>query len=345
MFIVRALSVRLPARAHRVPRAAARRSIEAARTLGLDARRAFWRVDLPLARPAIAGGIALALMETLADYGTVAYFAVDTFTTGIYRAWFSLGDKAPPRNSPRRCSPSSSPRCCSSAGRAARRARASGNRDAQPDAAGAAAARPAGAARSRRSICAVPIVVGFVAAGRAAAAAARVVGARTARRRALRRLGVEQLSRRRHGGRARRRCSRSLVAYAVRLAPGALTRATSRAAGAGLRGAGHGARRRRAAAAGRGRRAGSPTSCSGATGARPGLLLTGTIVALIYAYLVRYFAVAWNGIEPGVRAHHAGDGRRGARPRRRARPARCCACTRRCSRAARPRPRCWCSST
>ena len=67
--------------------------IEAARTLGLDARRAFWRVDLPLARPAIAGGIALALMETLADFGTVAYFAVDTFTTGIYRAWFSLGDQ------------------------------------------------------------------------------------------------------------------------------------------------------------------------------------------------------------------------------------------------------------
>ena len=58
------------------------------------ARSVFWRVELPLARPAIAGGIALALMETLADYGTVAYFAVDTFTTGIYRAWFSLGDRA-----------------------------------------------------------------------------------------------------------------------------------------------------------------------------------------------------------------------------------------------------------
>ena len=67
--------------------------VEAARTLGLDRRRAFWRVELPLARPAIAAGVALALMETLADYGTVAYFAVDTFTTGIYRAWFSLGDR------------------------------------------------------------------------------------------------------------------------------------------------------------------------------------------------------------------------------------------------------------
>ena len=67
---------------------------EAARTLGVDRRGVFWRVELPLARPAIAGGIALVLMETLADYGTVAYFAVDTFTTGIYRAWFSLGDRA-----------------------------------------------------------------------------------------------------------------------------------------------------------------------------------------------------------------------------------------------------------
>jgi iron(III) transport system permease protein len=68
--------------------------IDAARVLGLTPLRAFLRVSLPLARPAIAAGVALALMETLADYGTVAYFAVPTFTTGIYRAWFSLGDRA-----------------------------------------------------------------------------------------------------------------------------------------------------------------------------------------------------------------------------------------------------------
>jgi iron(III) transport system permease protein len=67
--------------------------LEAARTLGLGPWRAFFAVSLPLARPAIVAGIALALMETLADYGTVAYFAVNTFTTGIYRAWFSLGDR------------------------------------------------------------------------------------------------------------------------------------------------------------------------------------------------------------------------------------------------------------
>ena len=67
--------------------------LEAARVLGLSHFGAFRQVSLPLARPAIAAGVALALMETLADYGTVAYFAVPTFTTGIYRAWFSLGDR------------------------------------------------------------------------------------------------------------------------------------------------------------------------------------------------------------------------------------------------------------
>jgi iron(III) transport system permease protein len=67
--------------------------IEAARALGLRPWQAFWRVSIPLARPAIVAGMALALMEALADYGTVAYFAVQTFTTGIYRAWFSLGDR------------------------------------------------------------------------------------------------------------------------------------------------------------------------------------------------------------------------------------------------------------
>jgi len=68
--------------------------MEAGRSLGLTPWRSFLRVSLPMARPAIAAGVALALMETLADYGTVSYFGVQTFTTGIYRAWFSLGDRA-----------------------------------------------------------------------------------------------------------------------------------------------------------------------------------------------------------------------------------------------------------
>jgi iron(III) transport system permease protein len=67
--------------------------LEAGRSLGLGPWENFFRVSLPLARPAIAAGAALALMETLADYGAVTYFGVPTFTSGIYRAWFSLGDR------------------------------------------------------------------------------------------------------------------------------------------------------------------------------------------------------------------------------------------------------------
>jgi iron(III) transport system permease protein len=66
---------------------------EAGVTFGYSPWRLFMRVSLPLARPAIAAGTALALMETLADYGTVSYFGLQTFTTGIFNAWFSLGDR------------------------------------------------------------------------------------------------------------------------------------------------------------------------------------------------------------------------------------------------------------
>jgi iron(III) transport system permease protein len=66
----------------------------AARALGQSAWGAFRRVSLPLARPAIAGGALLAMMETIADYGTVSYFAVPTFATGIYTSWFSMADRA-----------------------------------------------------------------------------------------------------------------------------------------------------------------------------------------------------------------------------------------------------------
>ena len=68
-------------------------AFEAARTLGRSPWRAFAGVAVPLARPAIVAGLALAIMETLADYGTVYQFGVQTFTTAIYRTWFSLGDR------------------------------------------------------------------------------------------------------------------------------------------------------------------------------------------------------------------------------------------------------------
>lgn len=66
----------------------------AARALGSTAWSAFIRVSLPLARPAIAGGVLLAVMETIADFGTVAHFGVQTFATGIYSSWFTFVDRA-----------------------------------------------------------------------------------------------------------------------------------------------------------------------------------------------------------------------------------------------------------
>ncbi len=66
--------------------------VEAARMLGHGPHSTFWRIALPLARPAIVGGIALVMMETLNDYGAVEHFNVQTFTTGIFRTWLSMGD-------------------------------------------------------------------------------------------------------------------------------------------------------------------------------------------------------------------------------------------------------------
>ncbi|MDQ3287502.1 MAG: iron ABC transporter permease [Pseudomonadota bacterium] len=66
------------------------RALEAARALGMGPWRAFASASLPMARPWIAGGLLLVLMETLADFGTVAAFNYDTFTTAIYKAWFAL---------------------------------------------------------------------------------------------------------------------------------------------------------------------------------------------------------------------------------------------------------------
>ncbi len=67
---------------------------QAARTLGRTPLQAFLGVALPAARPAIAGGTALVLMETLADFGVVQHFSVPTLSTGIYRTWIGLGEKA-----------------------------------------------------------------------------------------------------------------------------------------------------------------------------------------------------------------------------------------------------------
>ena len=66
--------------------------MEAAYTLGQDRWRVFIRIVVPMARPAIAAGTLLAIMETLADFGTVQFFGVQTFTTGIVRTYYGFGD-------------------------------------------------------------------------------------------------------------------------------------------------------------------------------------------------------------------------------------------------------------
>ncbi len=67
-------------------------SYEVARSLGAGPWALFWRVGLPLARPAIATGVALALMETVADYGTVLHFGVQTLTTGLFSTWLTANN-------------------------------------------------------------------------------------------------------------------------------------------------------------------------------------------------------------------------------------------------------------
>src|SRR5690606_10869399 len=67
-----------------------KRLLEVAQSLGLNHRQGFFRVVLPMARPWIVAGIMLTLMETLADFGAVAIFNYDTFTTAIYKTWFSM---------------------------------------------------------------------------------------------------------------------------------------------------------------------------------------------------------------------------------------------------------------
>ncbi len=67
--------------------------LEASRSLGRSPAQHFFKIALPLARPALLTGASLAMMEAFADYGTVTYFGVNTFTTGIFRTWYGMGNE------------------------------------------------------------------------------------------------------------------------------------------------------------------------------------------------------------------------------------------------------------
>ena len=69
-------------------------AFDAARSMGLSDRQIFFRLAVPMARPAWVAGLALVVMECFADYGTVAFFSVPTLSTGLFKAWFSYGDRS-----------------------------------------------------------------------------------------------------------------------------------------------------------------------------------------------------------------------------------------------------------
>ena len=67
-------------------------AIEVGKSLGLNKKELFRKISIPLARPGIIAGLSLVMMETLAEFGTMDYYGVSTFTTGIYRTWFAFDD-------------------------------------------------------------------------------------------------------------------------------------------------------------------------------------------------------------------------------------------------------------
>lgn len=270
-----------------------RSALEAARLAGQGPWGAFRRVALPVARPAVAAGTALALMETLADFGTVSYFGLEVFTTGIFKAWMSMGE----------VTTAAQLSACllvfvavlialerASRGRAGF-ASATRKRPAPQRLSGAAAWLALAA-------CAMPVLLGFVLPAVLLANLAWGEPVSGARLRALvgnsftlagiaALLGVALAT---------------AMAYAARLARGP--------------GSGPVALANRAAALGYALPGAViavgvlvplgrldnwiADGIEAATGAKPGLLLTGTIVALLYAYLVRFLAVALQAVEAGL---------------------------------------------
>jgi iron(III) transport system permease protein len=272
-----------------------RSALEAGRLAGYSAWGSFWRVALPIARPAIVAGAALALMETLADFGTVSYFALEVFTTGIFKAWLSMGDTvaagqlsvcllafvfvvlALERASRGRASYASASR-----------------KPAPPQRLSGAAAALAFAA------CAAPVLLGFLLpAGLLVHLAWSDSGARWSAR-LLSLVGNSFML----AGIAAAAgvLLATSMAYAARLSRGRLATAVSwanRAAALGY--AIPGAVIAIGVLVPLGRldnwiAGGIETAFA----VKPGLLLTGTIAALVYAYLVRFLAVALQTVEAGL---------------------------------------------
>lgn len=272
--------------------------VDAARSLGLSGWATWMRVNLPLARPAVAAGALLALMETIADYGAASYFGLYTFTTSIYRAWLSLGD---------RLAASQLSAVLLLAVIAVmmleERARGRARFYAAPNTARPAPRVPLRGWRAWLAVfgCCVPIALGFVAPLAILLALARPALATLSWERYLAWAGNSLTL-----AAAAAVATLSLVlaiAYAARLAPSAraaaLAKGAARAMSLGYAVPGAviavGILVPLAAFDNR-----LDAWMKATFGIGTGLLLTGSLAALLYAYLVRYFAVAYQPVQAGL---------------------------------------------
>ena len=268
-----------------------RSAIEAGRLAGYGALGAFLRVAVPLARPAIVAGATLALMETLADFGTVSYFGVEVFTTGIFKAWLSMGDSV---------AAAQLSTCLlgfvvvllalerANRGRAAYHGIAS--RKARPNRLRGASAAAAVLA------CAAPVVFGFALPALLLGNLGWGEGSSGVRRifpLVVNSFGIAALTALIAVGIA------LTMAYAARLTRNPLVAAANRIAGLGY--AVPGAVIAVGVLVPLGRLDNALAGwLEAAFGVRFGLLLTGTVAALVYAYLVRLLAVALQTTDAGL---------------------------------------------
>ena len=270
-------------------------ALEVSRTLGCTPFAAFRRVGLPLARPAIAAGLAFVMMETLADFGAVAYFELRTFTTGIYRAWYALG-------SPAAAAQLASLLLLVVLGILAVERRARGR--------GQFAMASARMFQGHRHVltgwrgwvacaaCLVPVLLGFVLPAIVLAWMALGAGDGVRLSRLLILTGNTALL----GGLA----SAMIVLVAVtgllmaNRAPGGAARPLLRLAALGYAVPGAVIGVGVLIAVGTFDRAANGLVAALAGSGRTGLILGGTITALVYAYVVRFFAVGFNPLEAGM---------------------------------------------
>lgn len=268
--------------------------LETARILGQSSWQTFRRVALPLARPAIVAGLTLVLMEVLNEYGAVKYFGIPTFTTGIFRAWFPLND-------------------ADAALRLAgllllfvfvlvglerlQRGRARFDEGARGSSRPPERARLGGWKRwGAFAVCAVPVVFGFlVPVAQLAAWAGMAAHSYVDRDFLVLTANTFGLA---VAAAAVAVVVALLVAYSARLSPTPLLRAASRLASLGYAVPG--------AVIAVGvfipflwidRQLGGVLASL--TGERAGLILTGTVGALVFAYVVRFLAVALNPVRSG----------------------------------------------